>query len=76
MSHLLPIAVLISGGGTTLDFSWDTAYTGWRLYVQTNSLSVGLSTNWVPIDGTEFLNQISVPIDSGNPAVFYRLAFP
>jgi fibronectin-binding autotransporter adhesin len=66
----------ISGGGTTLDFSWDAAYIGWRLYAQTNSTAVGLSNNWVPIDGTEFVNQITVGIDKANGTVFYRLQYP
>ena len=32
--------------GNVLNFSWGTAYLGYHLEVQTNSLSVGLGTNW------------------------------
>ena len=66
----------ISGGGTTLDFSWDPAYSGWRLYAQTNSLAVGINTNWVPVLGTESLTSITLGIDRTVGTVFYRLAFP
>ena len=60
----------------TIDFSWDPAYLGWRLYAQTNSLSVGLSTNWVPIANTEFGTSYSAPIDTTSGSVFYRLSYP
>jgi hypothetical protein len=66
----------VSGGGTTLDFAWDAAYIGWRLYVQTNSINVGLSTNWVAIPGTEGTATYSAPIDTTRGTVFYRLAYP
>jgi len=66
----------VSGGGTTLDFAWDAAYIGWRLYVQTNTLSVGLSTNWVAIPGTEGTTVYSEPIDTTSGAVLYRLSYP
>ncbi len=66
----------VSGGGTTLDFVWDPAYIGWRLYVQTNTLSVGLGTNWVAIQGTEGTTSYSAPIDTSSGAVFYRLSYP
>jgi autotransporter-associated beta strand protein len=66
----------VSGGGTTLDFAWDPAYLGWRLYVQTNTVNIGLSTNWVPVVGTENTTTHSEPIDVTHGAVFYRLAYP
>ncbi|MBC8095588.1 MAG: autotransporter outer membrane beta-barrel domain-containing protein, partial [Akkermansiaceae bacterium] len=67
---------VVSNGGTTLDFSWGTEYIGWRLYAQTNSLAVGLSTNWVPIEGTEGVNTYQATIEKTNAAVFYRLTYP
>ncbi len=66
----------ISGGGTTLDFAWDPAYLGWRLYAQTNSLAVGIRTNWVAVPGTEALTTITVGIDRTVGTVFYRLSYP
>ena len=62
----------ITGGGTTLSLSWGG---GWKLQVQTNSLSTGLSSNWTYItDGT--LTSTNIPIDATKPTVFYRLVYP
>jgi hypothetical protein len=47
---------------------------GYQLQVQTNSLDVGLSTNWTPIVGTESVTSTNFPIDPANPAVLYRLS--
>ena len=61
----------VSGGA--LHLSWP--YEGWILQCQTNSLSVGLSTNWVPLtDGS--VSSTNIPIDGTRPGVFYRLAYP
>ncbi len=61
---------------TNIVFNWPEAYRGWRLEAQTNSLSVGISTNWATIANSFLTNQVSVPIVITNPTVFYRLAFP
>jgi hypothetical protein len=66
----------VSGSGTTLDFAWDTAYLGWRLYAQTNLPSVGIRTNWVAIPGTEAMTAITLGIDRTVGSVFYRLSYP
>ena len=66
----------VSGGGTTLDFSWDNAYLGYRLYAQTNNVGIGLRTNWVAITNTETMTSITVGIDRNAGSVFYRLAWP
>lgn len=61
-------------GGTNLSLTWPTTHLGYQLQVQTNTLSVGISTNWSPIVGTESTNGWSVPINTADPAVFYRLS--
>jgi autotransporter-associated beta strand protein len=62
----------VTGGGTALSLSWGS---GWKLQMQTNSLAVGLGTNWVYLtDGT--LTSTNITIDSTKPAVFYRLVYP
>jgi autotransporter-associated beta strand protein len=66
----------ISGGGTTLDFSWDSAYLGYRLYAQTNSTGVGLRTNWVAVTNTETVTSVTMGIDRTAGSVFYRLSYP
>ena len=62
--------------GSTLQLAWPADHTGWTLEAQTNSLGVGLSTNWVRIPGSSTANQLSVPIVPGNGSVFYRLVYP
>ena len=48
---------------------------GWRLQMQTNSLSIGLSTNWIYItDGS--ISSTNITVDPTKPTVFYRLRYP
>ena len=61
-----------SVSGTTLTLSWGT---GWKLQMQTSSLSTGLGTNWTYVtDGT--LTSTNITMDVTKPAVFYRLVYP
>ncbi len=60
----------ISGGQLTM--SWP-ANAGWTLQVQTNSSSLGLGTNWVTVPGSSAVTQLSMPIDTVDGSVFYRL---
>ena len=65
--------------GSNLELSWPADHTGWRLQVQTNSLSVGLVTNllnWVTITNTELSNSYTNTIDTVNGTVFYRMVYP
>jgi hypothetical protein len=59
-----------------LQLSWPPTHIGSRLEAQTNSLAIGLSTNWVTIPGSAQTNQITIPIHSENDAVFFRLVYP
>ena len=68
------ITATVSGGN--LNLSWPTDHLGWILQDQTNSLSHGLSTNWVDVAGSSASTQAVIPIVSTNPAVFYRLRHP
>jgi hypothetical protein len=56
--------------------TWPADRTGWHLQVQTNNMNQGLGTNWVDVAGSTITNQISIPIDSANGNVFYRLTYP
>jgi hypothetical protein len=62
--------------GNQLNLSWPADHTGWRLQTQTNSLSVGVSANWVDVPGSTSVNSMSFPIDPGNGTVFFRMIFP
>ena len=63
-------------GGTNLNLSWPADHTGWKLYAQTNSANVGLSTNWILVAGSSSTNSINIPINNANASVFFRLQLP
>lgn len=67
------IVASVSGGNLTL--SWPADHTGWSLQAQTNSLSTGLSNNWVTIPGSTTTNQVTIPLNSLNGSVFFRMKF-
>jgi len=74
-----PTNIVSSISGMNLNLSWSAVHTGWRLQVQTNALSVGLvaATNaWFNWPGSAATNAVSIPINSANPTVFYRLVYP
>lgn len=63
--------------GNTLNLSWPAGWIGGvHLQAQTNTLAVGISTNWVTIPGTELSNTYATTINPTNKAVFYRLINP
>ena len=61
---------------THLYLAWPGDHIGWRLESQTNALNVGLRTNWFTVSGSPLTNQIFMPIDTNNPAVFFRMRYP
>lgn len=71
-----PTSITATVAGGSYDLSWPADHLGWRLQSQTNSLSVGLTTNWLDVASSTQTNQVSVPISPANPAVFFRLTYP
>jgi hypothetical protein len=71
-----PTNITATMGGGTLTLSWPADHLGWILQSQTNSLGVGLSTNWVDVAGSEAGNTNEINIDSASPTVFFRLRHP
>jgi len=69
-----PITSVLTG--STLNLSWPLDHLGWTLQTQTNSLAVGISTNWTAVAGSTATNQVFMSVVATNPAVFYRLALP
>ena len=65
------IIATVNAGILTL--SWPQDHTGWTLQAQTNSIAVGLSANWVNVPGSATTNSVSIPVDTNNGTVFYRL---
>lgn len=69
-----PAAALgASVSGTQLTLDWPAGQ-GWRLQVQTNGISTGISTNWVDVSGAT--PPYGIGLDALNPTVFYRLTYP
>jgi autotransporter-associated beta strand protein len=62
--------------GNQLNLSWPADHTGWRLQVQTNTVSVGLRSNWVDVAGSTTVNSVSVTINPANGSVFFRMVYP
>ena len=62
--------------GNTLTLSWPADHLGWKLQVQTNSLSAGLGTNWITIPGSSGVTSTNITVDPANGSVFYRLTYP
>jgi autotransporter-associated beta strand protein len=74
-----PPTITFSFNGSTLTMGWsdpDDGYRGYTLQAQTNSLTVGLSTNWVNVQGSGSVTNEVITIDPSNPTVFYRLVYP
>jgi len=69
-----PTNLTISVCSNALDLLWPADDAGWWLESQTNPPTVGLSTNWFPVPGSEATNHLAIPIDPANGTVFYRLA--
>jgi hypothetical protein len=55
---------------------WPPDHTGWELQMQTNSLGVGLGTNWTIVPGSSANDQIAFPMTPATGSVFYRLVYP
>jgi autotransporter-associated beta strand protein len=69
-----PTNITFSVAGGNLTLAWPSGHTGWTLEAQTNTLGVGLSTNWTPYDGGfTTTNSAVVPIGPALPTVFFRL---
>ena len=72
----IPTQLGFAMAGNQLQMTWPEDHTGWRLQSQTNSLAVGLSTNWVDVPGSAQTNAVMMPVDTSNGAVFFRLIRP
>ena len=60
----------------TLTLSWPSDHLGWRLQVQTNALTTGITTNWLTWPNSTNLTSVSVQVDPTQPTVFFRLVYP
>ena len=65
--------------GSVLTLSWPANHLGWRLLVQTNNLSAGLSANpadWAAVPGSASVDSTNITINPALPAEFYQLVYP
>ena len=70
-----PVAITSANTSSNLTLSWPAGQTGYTLQMQSNPLTVGISTNWVNVAGSSSTNSMTVPINPANGSVFYRLVF-
>ena len=75
-SSTVPVDVSMSVSSGALTLSWPADHLGWRLQVQTNTLSAGLGANWFDVAGSSSTNSMSFPVDSSSGSVFLRLIYP
>ena len=69
-----PTNLLANVNSGQINLSWPTNYLGWSLQMQTNSLSVGLSTNWFTIPGSSLVTSTNYPLLNGGTA-FFRMFY-
>jgi autotransporter-associated beta strand protein len=72
-TNAAPVTYSASGGNLTL--SWPSDHLGWYLQTETNSLSVGLSPNWITVPSSMTVTQLTFPVNTTNGAVFFRLVY-
>ena len=70
---LTPPLFSFTSAGSQIQLGWPQNHTGWRLQVQTNSLT---ASNWVTVPGSTLTNQIALPINPAAGSVFFRLVYP
>jgi polygalacturonase len=71
-----PTNVIAQVIGNQLQLTWPQDHLGWRLQIQTNNLSHGLSTNWVTVPNSTNVTSASVGISHTNGSVFLRMIYP
>jgi hypothetical protein len=71
-----PVAINVTYASGQLQFSWPADHAGWLLQSQTNSLAVGLSTNWVNVASSDQTNQMTLLLNAADGTVFFRLVRP
>ncbi len=71
-----PFVITNVVSGNSLNLSWPTDRLGWRLQVQTNSLSAGLGSIWHDWPNSTNLTSVTIPFNPANPSVFLRMVYP
>ena len=61
------------GAQNGIQFNWAADHAGWRLLMNTGGLA---GSNWVVVPNSAFTNQVWLPFDPAQNAVFFRLVYP
>lgn len=73
----LAYATFVADGTNQVShLQWPSTYIGWSLQQQTNSLNIGLSTNWTTVAGSSATNEIYITNSVNVPASFFRMVYP
>jgi len=72
----VPVLISNTVSESLLTLFWPADHIGRRLQAQANSVSAGLSTNWLESPNSAVTNQMAFPLDPAAGSVFYRLLFP
>jgi hypothetical protein len=73
---LVPTNLVMQLIGNQMQLSWPADHLGWRLLIQTNTMSTGLSTNWATVENSTNVTATNVLINPANGSVFLRLVYP
>lgn len=71
-----PTNITFSVVSGKLALSWPADHLGWILQSQTNSLTVGISSNWLDVAGSASITSTNITINPAVPTTFYRLRLP
>lgn len=71
-TNVASVASIISAENQ-MTLTWPLDHVGWHLQAQTNGLA---AENWSDISGTTATNFITIPMDTANGGVFFRLVYP
>jgi autotransporter-associated beta strand protein len=71
-----PTNITFSVNSGALSLTWPMDHLGWILQSQTNSLSVGLGTNWTDVVGSSAMTGTNITINAKVSATFFRLRHP
>ncbi len=72
----VPPLITFASTGNQIQLGWPQDHTGWILQAQTNLPGTGLSTNWGAVAGSTATNLMTLPVDTTDGSVFYRLISP
>jgi hypothetical protein len=71
VSSTIPPTIMVQVANNILTLAWPAGHTGWQLQCQTNSLT----GTWVNVSASSTTNQMTIPLDTDNGSVFFRLIY-